>query len=157
MYRIEKKVKNCMLIIWSAIMYFAPHIVTSTTFFAYCYLSKVEDFRASNIYTTLTYCSIMAFYLRMFQGLAWITAEMQNTNRRITEILMLDENADTNTENVSFKEDSTEKILKCEKLTCTYPKVKQSALSGPDFHLLTLFDQLRNNKINTERLHKFLD
>ena len=52
-----------------ALMYFAPHIVNSMLFFSYLYMAKVNEFRASDVFTTFSFCGIMGFYLRMFQGL----------------------------------------------------------------------------------------
>ena len=62
------KLRGRLFGLMQAIMYFAPHMITTLTFFAYIMFSQVQEFRASNIFTTFSLCGIMGFYLRMFQG-----------------------------------------------------------------------------------------
>lgn len=62
------KLRGKVFGLMQAILYFAPHLVTTMTFFAYLMLSTVGQFRASDVFTTFSFCGIMGFYLRMFQG-----------------------------------------------------------------------------------------
>jgi len=58
---------------------------------------------------------------------------MKNSNRRVTEILLLDED-EVGNQNLAFDE-KTEKMISCENLDCAYPKSEKLALKGLNFKL----------------------
>ena len=67
------------------------------------------------------------------KGLSWIRAETKNTSKRVTQILMLDED-EVGIKNLAF-ENHSKKMFSCKNVRCAYPKVEDCALEKITFDL----------------------
>jgi len=87
------ELRGTILGFMAGIVYFAVYIVTTLTFLYVIF--NANQFRASDVFTTFTLGGIMGLYLRIFKETMYTLAEIKNTNRRITEVLLLDESVQT--------------------------------------------------------------
>ena len=73
------------------LLYFAPHIIAGITFLTALYLEDVRAFKASNVFTILTYGATLSFYMRMFQAGMYVFNETKSCNQRFQDALLLPE------------------------------------------------------------------
>ena len=81
-----------------ALLRFAPQIMISVTFLTSLMTDTIENFRASNVFTALSFANTLVLYQRMFQYSTYVYVETLSCNARVKEALMLpekDEKAET--------------------------------------------------------------
>lgn len=111
-----------------ALLRFAPQIMISVTFLTSLMTDTIENFRASHIFTALSFANTLVLYQRMFQYTTYVYVETLSCNARVKEALMLPEK-DNKAETLKQKTDEDVKI-NFKNFSAVYPGNDKPSLVG---------------------------
>ena len=115
------------------LLYFAPHIIAGITFLTALYLEDVRAFKASNVFTILTYGATLSFYMRMFQAGMYVFNETKSCNQRFQDALLLPERQTTKHD----PEGSSARpgYARFQNYSAVYPGSTQPSIKNLDFEI----------------------
>ena len=126
------KIRATLLGVMTFISYYCTYITPIITYLYILYQSPIDSFQTSDVFVTYNLCVICGYHLKLFMDTVYTLAEIRNTNKRITDVLLLDE-VDTTTYTTAFRKKSVPLARHCltiSNLDCSYPNVEDHALKN---------------------------
>ena len=138
---IDKRKTECKLYQYRAMvagvvmsmLRFTPQIMVSVTFLTSLMTDTIETFRASNVFTALSFANTTILYIRMFQYSTYVYVETLSCNARVKEALMLPEK-DDKAETMEQK-DTDEVKISFKNYSAIYPGNEKASLIDVNLEL----------------------
>ena len=112
---------------------FAPHIIAGITFLTALYLEDVRAFKASNVFTILTYGATLSLYMRVFQAGMYVLNETKSCNQRFQDALLLPERQTTKHDPESSS--ARPGYARFQNYSAVYPGSTQPSIKNLDFEI----------------------